>query len=614
MHPEPLSPPAARYAQRLEQQEGKANAARARQERCGNLRLLVVAVGLAWLLLQAQDMVAVAWGWAVVAAFIPLVVLQGIASREEARAGLLVRHYRAALARMQGTRIAGGEDGLEFAPADHPYALDLDVLGPNSLHERIVLGVTHAGSRALARMLLSGAPPPTCIARRQALEELSEQLDLREDWLSVGSDVARSVRRERLGDWNEGGPAPGTRPFPAPVLALALFQTALTCAATTAWALDLLPFRLLALALLLHATFLLLLRRRVDPVLKALEAPAASLALLARLLEIVEQGRFEAPLLQTLRARLPVGSQAASVELRRLERLAAYAASRRNPFFLPISGLLCLGLHLASRVEAWRTRIGAQLEAWLGVVGEFEALLALAAYAFERPDDCFPEWADEGIVDARQLAHPLLPASQAVRNDLSLGVAGAPRAMIVSGSNMSGKSTLLRALGTNVVLARAGAPVCARGLRLGPLAIGASLRVSDSLADGRSRFLAEVLRLKQIVDLLQGPEPVLFLLDELLQGTNSHDREIGARMLVRGLLDGGAMGLLTTHDLALAAIADSDPTRVANVHLEDSFEDGRLAFDYRLRPGVVRRSNALELMRSVGLDVGPQAPGSCAPG
>jgi DNA mismatch repair ATPase MutS len=235
-------------------------------------------------------------------------------------------------------------------------------------------------------------------------------------------------------------------------------------------------------------------------------------------------------------------------------------------------------------------------------VGEIEALCALAGYSYERPRDPFPDIVDgEPRFEATGLTHPLLPERRSVRNDVNLGPG--TRLLVVSGSNMSGKSTLLRSIGINVVMALAGAPVRALALTLSPLALGASIRVTDSLQGGISRFYSEITRLRQIVDLTGGPAPLLFLLDELLQGTNSHDRRIGAEAVVRGLLGRGAIGLLTTHDLALAHIADLLAPKAANVHFEDHIEGGRIAFDYILRPGIVQRSNALELMRSVGLEV-----------
>ena len=222
---------------------------------------------------------------------------------------------------------------------------------------------------------------------------------------------------------------------------------------------------------------------------------------------------------------------------------------------------------------------------------------------YEHPADPFPVLVEDGAVfDADALGHPLIGERVAVRNDVRLG-GSAPRALIVSGSNMSGKSTLLRAVGVNVVLALAGAPVRAASVTMSRLALGATLRVDDSLQAGHSRFYAEILRIRAIVDLVRGPQPSLFLLDEIFGGTNSHDRRIGAEAIVRVLVDGGAIGLVTTHDLALTELAAGLNGRVANVHFEDRIENGAMVFDYRMRPGVVERSNALELMRAVGLSV-----------
>jgi len=253
-------------------------------------------------------------------------------------------------------------------------------------------------------------------------------------------------------------------------------------------------------------------------------------------------------------------------------------------------------------VESWRVRTGPALRRWLASVGEFEALTSLGAYAYEHPADVFPEFTETSpCFEAEGLAHPLLSDRDAVRNDLSFG--RDLRVLIISGPNMAGKSTFTRAVGINAVLAQGGAPVRARRLRLSPVAVGASICVLDSLQGGISRFYAEIRRLKQISDMTHGPLAALFLLDEFLQGTNSHDRRLGAEAMVRSLVERGAIGLVTTHDLALAEIAEKLGPRAANVHFQDRLEDGKLVFDYRLQPGVVETSNALNLMRSIGLDV-----------
>src|SRR5262249_44480401 len=246
---------------------------------------------------------------------------------------------------------------------------------------------------------------------------------------------------------------------------------------------------------------------------------------------------------------------------------------------------------------------GSGIGEWLRGIGEAEAFPAVAAYAYERAEDPFPELADgDACFDAGALAHPLLPQASAVRNDVCLGGSGA-RVIVLSGSNMSGKSTFLRTIGVNVVLALAGAPVAARRLRLTPLALGATLHVEDSLQAGHSRFYAEILRMRAIVEAARGPLPLLFLLDEILHGTNSYDRRIGAEGIVRALVGFGAIGLITTHDLALAELPATLGSKAVNMHFEDQLPGGRVRFDYRLRPGVVEHRNALALMRAVGLDV-----------
>jgi DNA mismatch repair ATPase MutS len=271
--------------------------------------------------------------------------------------------------------------------------------------------------------------------------------------------------------------------------------------------------------------------------------------------------------------------------------------------FAIIAASLAWATQLAFAIEGWRARSGPHVPRWLEAVGEFEALAALAAFSAEHPGYTFPELHGEPAhVEATGLAHPLLPES-AVANDVRLG-GDAAHLWVVSGSNMSGKSTLLRALGVNVVLAQAGAPVRAAAMRLSPLHVGASIRIVDSLQDGKSRFYAEITRLKGIVDLTRAERgAVLFLLDEILAGTNSHDRRHGADGVLTGLTEMGAIGLATTHDLALGEIADRLAPAAANVHFEDVFHDGVLSFDYTLRPGLVRTSNAIALMRSIGLDV-----------
>ncbi len=326
------------------------------------------------------------------------------------------------------------------------------------------------------------------------------------------------------------------------------------------------------------------------------------LGLLSGVLGRLEVERFTSARLATLRAELDVDGQPPSRRIARLNLLTDLMDSREHFLVRLIGPMLLWDLHLVYAIERWRRTSGPAVRRWLVAVGEIEALSSLAGYHYEHPNDVFPELiSGTPCFDGDELGHPLLPESVMVRNDVRL--AGELRVLVVSGSNMSGKSTLLRTLGVNAVLAQAGAPVRAKRLRLTPLSIGASIHIQDSLQGGVSRFYAEITRLGLIMRRAADSPPVLFLIDELLHGTNSHDRRIGAEAIVRSLVDRGAIGLVTTHDLALAHVADALGARGANVHFQDVLEDGRMRFDYRMRPGVVQKSNALALMRSVGLDV-----------
>jgi DNA mismatch repair ATPase MutS len=260
--------------------------------------------------------------------------------------------------------------------------------------------------------------------------------------------------------------------------------------------------------------------------------------------------------------------------------------------------------------EAWRERYGARMRASVDIVGEIEALISLATYSYEHPADPFPEFvkpgSSEAHYDGKELGHPLIALAKNVRNSVRLD--SQTRVLLVSGSNMSGKSTLLRAAGINAVLAMAGAPVRAKSLHLSPLAVGTRIHSTDSLQEGRSTFYTEILHIRRVFDLANGnsagePLPLLFLFDELLEGTNSKDRRIGAEGLIRAMLRRGAIGIVTTHDLALTEITAALGNSIRNVHFEDQVVDGEMRFDYKLRDGVVTKSNALALMRLIGLEM-----------
>jgi DNA mismatch repair ATPase MutS len=352
----------------------------------------------------------------------------------------------------------------------------------------------------------------------------------------------------------------------------------------------------------LGSGFALHYKKRVREVTEAVTEPVNDLQTFALLLERLEKEQWKTEKLRHLRAALDANGQPPSKEIHKLVRLMDWLNSRLNPFFAGIIGpLLLWSTQFAFAIEEWRAQDGAAIGRWLDAVGELEALCSLSAYAYEHASDPFPEVIEGStLFDADDLRHPLLPASQCIPNSLKLD--RDRQLLLISGSNMSGKSTLMRTVGVNVVLALAGAPVRAKRMRVSVLSIGATIRVVDSLQQGTSRFYAEIQRLRRIMDLTRNM-PVLFLLDEILHGTNSHDRAVGAEAVIRGLLARGAIGLVTTHDLALVKLAETLGPQAANFHFQDHLEDGRMVFDYRLRPGIIEKSNALELMRAVGLEV-----------
>ena len=569
--------------------------------RIGNARLAAgfAAVVVAFFVF-GEVWISVWWLLIPLAVFAALVIVHARVVERLQRSKRAIQFYERGLARLGDHWIGSGESGERFRDPGHVYAEDLDLFGKGSLFELLSTARTRAGEDILARWMLEPAAADEVAARHLAVEELRPLLDLREDLAVLGSAVRSTLDPDAAAAWGE---APEVR-FPAAARYVAPFLAAavvISFSLYMAGVFSRTPFLAALLVVLAYGFFV---GSRTLQVATAVNSPSHDLALLAKLLERIEHEPLRAPLLQQLHARLKTGTQSiASAQIAHLGRLVARLDWQRNLVFMPIAWALLWGAQLAMAMERWRKVSGRHIRAWIDTAGEFEALCSLAGYSYEHPSDVFPELSElaGGLFEAQSLAHPLMPAAHSVRNDVELG--GDTRLWIVSGSNMSGKSTLLRTIGINAVLAWAGAPVRAARLKISPLTLGASIRVQDSLQDGRSRFYAEITRLREIVALTNGPRPVLFLLDELLSGTNSHDRQAGASAIVRALIDRGAMGLITTHDLALAHIAEALPGRAVNVHFADTLENGQLHFDYRLQPGVVERSNALDLMRSVGLEV-----------
>jgi hypothetical protein len=610
----------------------------------GSVRLLIAAgaVGLVgalvWTALSPAAWGAVA-GLGLV--FVVLVIAHQRAFARRARAAAVKRFHDRGLDRLTGGWTAHLGDGSSFRAPDHPYSGDLDIFGPASLFQLLNVAETSFGERALAAALAqpmsrSQAAPPRAVspsapdarlhdsgavdgerddqawleelrARQVAVKELAAKVSFRERL----SSIAHVVSSEKpdptpFVDWAETAPPMGVSRV---VLALSwIFPFCAVVSMALGSTLGL-PRGSWIAVILGEFAFLAAHRAKTRPILAAASSREGSLARFRDVFEVIEGETFEASPFRRLTEELSLGGASVTREMATLARIIGFVDARQNEVFRAFIGpILLWDFHCAVALDRWRARAGGRVRRWFGVLGELEALASLAGFAFDHPEHAWPDLDPTAGFEAVALGHPLLAASDRVDNDVRLpgpfASGTTERALVVTGSNMSGKSTLLRAVGVNAVLAMAGAPACAKRLTVGRVSVATSMRVSDSLEAGISHFLAELKAIKRVVDLAGARPPVLFLLDEILHGTNSRERLIGARAILRSLIDLSAFGAVSTHDLGIAERVPELEGRVRNVHFEEQVDaSGTMTFDYRLRDGVVQSSNALRLMRAVGLDV-----------
>ncbi len=496
------------------------------------------------------------------------------------------------------------------APDDSPSAptaADLDLLGHASLQHLLHSVTSPAGQRTLASWLLTPASAPVIRERQVAVRELAQLPNLRDElsvfgklsnmppaeyqrflaWISASSQLAQS---RWLVGWS----------FAAPV-ALALLIVAQVS--------GVIPYPLWLLIIVANVGLIQWRGRQIEAEVDRVAETRGAFLPYAGLFAYLREQRFQAPLLRRGHDALAAVSGTADARLRALGRIMRFGDARLSVIGPALQIGLLWNVHTLRLLEGWRARTGSQAPQWFELLAELEALAGLATLSFDNPDWAFPTIADAPAyrLEARGMGHPLLPPATCVRNDVSIGPPGT--FLLVTGSNMSGKSTLLRAIGVNVTLAQAGGPVCASALSLPPIALATSMRAQDSLAAGVSYFMAELQRLKQVVDELRevaqiGERIPLFLLDEILSGTNTSERQIAARSVIRYLLDLGATGAVSTHDLTLAQAPDLT-SLTQPVHFTERFtrhvRGPAMSFDYILRPGIATSVNALKLMEIVGL-------------
>ncbi|MBI1318109.1 MAG: DNA mismatch repair protein MutS [Candidatus Hydrogenedens sp.] len=588
----------AEYGRRVERFQREAERLQVLSDRLSDARLVVFLAGIGVLFGGFQGWWAYAWLTVPLFGFLTLVFVHERATRRLKLAQDGVALYQRGLARIRGDW-AGGEYAVwSGCPEGHLYARDIDLFGIGGLFDLLCQARTSMGAQTLADWLLRAAEPQEIAARQAAVQELAPNLDLREDFALLAGAVRTEVEPDDLQAWAAEQTMLALPWVQRGTMALASIGLLAIIAALVVQ--NLAP---VMLVLPLSLLWLGYTRRAFQSINTGLSPIVRELRVLSELLQRIETETFQSPRLVDMRASLSTHGVSAGQAVERLRRWAEWTDLQNNQLFFPFTLLFAWPALMGVMVERWRAAHGSALrQHWLRALGDIEALASLAALAYEHPDYAWPEVAEGAPrFEATDLAHALIPEAHCVRNSLVLN-AETP-VLIVSGSNMSGKSTLLRAIGLSIALAQAGAPVPAKRLVLTPLALGAVIRVEDSVRKGASMFYAEIERFRALLELTEGDRPLLFLSDEILHGTNTHDRVEGAKALIRGLIERRALGLATTHDLALTAFAEELAGRARNVHFQDRLVGGKLAFDYTLRDGVVQKSNALELMRSIGLPV-----------
>jgi hypothetical protein len=595
-----VAEPKAEYTRRLEKYL-KVMAEKDRMHlRVGYAKLAVIAAGLVlvWAVL-AKHFVTVYWLLAPLAAYLLLTIWHGRVLGAKERANTAAEFYRKGIARIEDNWAGTGQTGERFRDANHVYAEDLDLFGRGCLFELLSTARLPMGERRLANWLGEGSEVVAILERQKLVEELRDKLDLREDLAVTGEDLRARLNPESLIEWAEGKSI-----LPSGVWRGVMALLAMGAAAGIVYYFETAALWPLLSVMAVEAVILAWLRRKAHSVIEAVDCNAEGLLLFSDILERLEREQFAAPRLQALAAELKQGTEPASLAIRKFARIVNWIDAMDGVIAKMAELPFLYSVQVGMAAEAWRRRWGAKMRRWAELTGEMEALLSLAAYSYEHPADPFPKFLEAengaGFLDGEELGHPLIAAEKCVRNNVRLDAQ--TRVLLVSGSNMSGKSTFLRVVGINTVLAMAGAPIRGARLHLTALKIGTRIRSTDSLQEGRSSFFTEILHIRKVFDAANGGVPMVFLFDELLEGTNSKDRRIGAEGLVQGLLKRRAIGIVTTHDLALTEIAAAVGNVLRNMHFEDQVADGKMKFDYRLREGVVEKSNALELMRLIGLE------------
>lgn len=562
---------------------------------------------------------AAAWRWVLFGSSVAFAILVAAHARVIRREELSLRRLQvnaSALKRISGAFRELPEDGSEFRNPLHPCADDLDLFGKASVFQLVNRAHTRFGQRKLSSFLMNRCPPEELVERQAAVQELAELFDLRQELEALALPTAvplaeqvstkpranhkaqKVIDPEPLLAWAESEPKLLKKPA---LSVLTKVLPVITCA-YLAWAMYQGWHALTWIApLFVQGVLLATAQAYTGAVFAAVSSHQGAFLRYGPMLALLEQTEAKSRLLVNLKRVAETNGMPPSVRMRQFERIVGWFELRHNGLVYPIINLVLMwDFHCVFALERWQQNAGKQVRAWFNTLGELEALSSFAGFAYDNPSYAWPKIVTRTCFEATELGHPLILKGR-VTNDIKIEQGG--RALLVTGSNMSGKSTLMRAIGVNAMLAQAGAPVCARELTMGTVSVRTSMRISDSLEQGVSHFYAELHKLKAVLDARNGDVPVLFLLDEVLHGTNSRERQVGARWVLAELLRANAIGAVSTHDSGLCTLPEPLMSSVRQVHLREITEGAEMTFDYKLRPGPVQSGNALRLMRSLGIGV-----------
>ena len=540
------------------------------------------------------------WGFVPGIAFAAAVSIHEKKIRNSKMAERRVIFYENGIKRIEGDWHGLGVEGEDFKDKDHLYSDDLNLFGNASLFQKICRCSTAFGRERLSSWLKEPADLETVKLRQEALKELAESDEIRDAYAELDDEEGKHLAIDTFKSWALSE----TNLYNPALSFVSIFLGLLTVASLVGWLFSNLTPWMFIITLALDLVIVKLYSEKIGVITEGISNKEKNLIKLSYILSVLEKKEYQSTLMKEISEKLKTDGVSASERISQIAHLInSFENARSNMALQPFNIMLHVNLRNAMRIERWRKVAGKSIPDWVDLAADFEALFSLSVFHHENPDYTFPEFHEGGpLVEAEKIGHPLLKPVDCVKNNVELG--SKTKLVLISGSNMAGKSTFLRTVGINIVLAQAGAPVCADKLKLSPIAIGCSIQIEDNMSQGISHFYAEILRLKKLVDLAaESKLPVIFFFDEILHGTNSSDRCNGASAVIKNLVKSGAVGFVTTHDLSLASIVDDLEGEAVNMHFEDQFEDGKMTFDYKMKEGVVTRGNALLLMRSLGLDV-----------